>query len=178
LATDANKEEAVGSRTNKRPRPQRQTIFERLQMNRYRMLYYIVSKGRVYDDSSALAKTRLKRMFGYSSDGAFYPDWEFLTREGFIVEKEGYVEATRKARAEFSFLLWGRLMQALMMVAGATMLVFYVATTYSFTVLGAILVSPYLAYVTGIFLLGFGIASHYIYRDLTPRPPVEKPQDL
>jgi hypothetical protein len=174
LATNSGKEETKGSGTTKKPKPQRQTIVERLQMNRYRLLYYVVRKGRVYDDSTSLAKTRLKRMFGYSSDGAFYPDWEFLTRERFVEEKEGYVEATKKARTEFSFLLWGRLMQAFMIVAGATMVIFFAATTYSLRVPGVALNSPYLVYVSGIFLLGFGIASHYIYRDLTPRPPSDE----
>ena len=70
-----------------------------VRMRRYKLLYYIYKKGRIRDKPGLMAE--LRRLFGYSSDGHFYYDFNLLLREK-LVEKRGdsYI-ITARGKREF-----------------------------------------------------------------------------
>lgn len=139
-------------------------------MNRYRLLYFIVYyRGKLLDQPNL--KAQLSRIFYGGQYGHLDADWTFLFREGLLDHKGEYIVATKKARRELSFLVWGKVMQAMMIVAGAALLLFYFTDSYHLTLLGIQLSTALSVYAVGIFLIVFGIASHYILSDYTPKLP-------
>lgn len=74
-------------------------LIELLQMNRYRMLYYFYKKRKVRNYPGM--KSKIGKAFGYISDGHFYADWDYLLGEGLLIERNEYIEITKKGRREF-----------------------------------------------------------------------------
>jgi hypothetical protein len=134
-------------------------------MNRYRLLYFIVSKKRIKDRPGL--KANLIKLFEYKSDGHFYTDWDFLLNEKFIESKDGYIVATDRAKQEFSFLLWSKVTAILSTIIGIVLLIYF-----SSSILGVQL-SIYGIYASSITLIAFGIGLYKVIYKFVPSLPTK-----
>jgi len=148
-------------------------IFELLKMNKYRLLYFIWAyRGELKDEPGLKAK--LAKLFGYKSDGHFYPDWEALFEDGFLVMKGDHVVITQKARRHFSFLLALNLMRWLSVIIATVLLIYIVTSTLHWNPPWFDLNSIYVISVSTGFLFAMAIIGHYVYKNFVPSIPSKK----
>ena len=143
----------------------RRLLSELLQTNRYRLLFFIYTHGKIR--ASGGVKSKLARVFGYQSDGHFYTDWNYLTSSGLVTEDSRWIRITRKGRREFLpiAILW--LGALLSILYAAIFLEQYVLSLEGFS----FAIPPILASVA--FLLTMGITYLYVYYSFRPKTPKE-----
>jgi len=143
----------------------RKKLSEVLQTNRYRLLYFIYQKRRI--KSYPGIKSELRKVFGYRSDGHFYPDWEYLFNENLLVEKDGYIRITRKGRQEFILLASLRNATYVSIAMGSLLFYFY----------GLLLTGwqppPYILILCAFLLLASGVLFEHTRRNFVPSIPDE-----
>jgi hypothetical protein len=149
-------------------------IIDKLQMKRYRLLYFIVYKGGKVPEEPGL-NARLIRLFDYKSDGHFYTDWNALHSEGYLVSKGGQVVATKAARKEFSFLTFLQLTEGISFGVTASLLFYLVADAFRLSVFGVALYNNNnVLLLSAVALLVIGILARKIFRDFAPELPSEE----
>lgn len=153
-------------------------IIDKLQMKRFRLLYFIVYKGGKISEGPGL-NARLIKLFDYKSDGHFYTDWKALHDEGYLVSEKGQVIATRAARKEFSFLTFLLLTEGISFGVTASLLFYSIADAFKLTVFGIQLYNnTNVVVLSAAALLMVGILARKVFRDFAPQlPPDEKIRD-
>lgn len=153
-------------------------IIDKLQMKRYRLLYFIVYRGGKITDEPGL-NARLIRLFDYKSDGHFYTDWKSLHDEGYLVSEKGQVVVTKAARKEFSFLTFLLLTEGISFGVTASLLFYSIADAFKLTVLGiALYNNTNVVVLSAAALLLIGILARKVFRDFAPQlPPDERIRD-
>lgn len=148
-------------------------IIDKLQMKRYRLLYFIVYKGGKIREEPGL-NARLIRLFDYKSDGHFYADWNALHSEGYLVSEDGQVVATKSARKEFSFLTFLQLAEGISFGVTASLFFYLVADTFQLSIFGiALYNNNNVLLLSAVALLIVGILARKIFRDFAPELPSE-----
>jgi len=73
------------------------------QSPRTKLLYFVhcAPKKRIKDNLGL--KSKMSKALGYSSDGHFYYDLNYLLDSGMLVEKNGYIILTNEGKGEFEF---------------------------------------------------------------------------
>jgi len=75
-------------------------LFDFLNKPKYQILYYLFRYGKI---STRHSKAAIMRAFGYSSSGHFYPDFDDLLDNEFIIIKKGFYRLGSKGKRELLF---------------------------------------------------------------------------
>jgi hypothetical protein len=86
------------------PRRRPRSIKSDLQSPRTKLLYFFYSapEGKVKDLPGL--KSRLSKALGYTSDGNFYYDLDYLQQHGLLEERNSFLVITGEGRGEFELL--------------------------------------------------------------------------
>ena len=146
------------------------SLSELLRSKRYKLLYYFYRKRRIRDSPGI--KSELAKLLDYKSDGHFYSDWNYLLKDGFLIEKDGFIKITRKGISEFRLL--DTLQIAMLFSLMFSTLQFYYLCIIVIGVPITIFSLLYLLLSSGIGLLATAILCFIVVRDYTPKLPLRK----
>lgn len=135
-----------------------------LQMPKYRILYFIYSKGRLKDELGLNGK--LGRLFGYKSDGHLWQDIESLFDEGFLEKRDGFIIPTAKLKEEFSIFKGARSISVGCITIGGILLGYAAGVTIGYLRFTIVAVD-----VASSSLLALGILFAITYSKFVPKLP-------
>jgi len=135
------------------------------------LLYFIYkSKGRKIKNDPGI-KSRLRRAFGYKSDGHLYHDIRYLIQQGLLEEIDGHYRVTKTGRQEFKLLSTLQLAILVSFFIGFYVIFLALAPMLGFGVLlqGIFVVLFFLE--MGLVMIGYGVVYWLSLRAFSPRSP-------
>lgn len=133
-------------------------------MPKYRMMYFVYSKGKLRDEPGINGK--LGKLFGYKSDGHLYPDIQSLFDEGFLEKKEGFIIPTVKLGQEFAIFKGAHYISVGCVIMGAILFAYAELVTMGYLRFNLIAVG---AASASLFVLALIFTT--AYSKLVPRLP-------